>query len=60
MEGRPVSFLRKQQSRFISTQVGTQAIGSFTFWTAAFAGMTSLTRFHFVGAGLSHANDEER
>jgi len=37
-----VSFLRKQQSRFISTQAEPQAIWSFNFWTAAFAGMTPL------------------
>ena len=46
-----MSFLRKQESRFIPAQAGTQAIGAFLFWVPAFAGMTRR-------AGLSTARGE--
>jgi hypothetical protein len=41
MKGHDVSFLRKQESRFIPAKAGTQDTWAFpSFWTAAFAGMT--------------------
>jgi len=39
-----MSFLRKQESRFIPAQVETQAIGGVTFWIPAFAGETRTDR----------------
>jgi len=41
--GMKVSFLRKQESRFIPPEAEPQAIWSVTFWIPAFAGMTPFT-----------------